>query len=81
VSEQLRDSDAAPDGVGIGTRVRVYPGTDDEIGGVIADDFGDTSGHPVKIGEHQIAGAARRWAVYLDGGRLLFVDSPDLVAE
>ena len=35
----------------------------------------------VDIGENHIVGAARRWAVALDAGGLVFVDSDQLVAE
>ena len=76
-----RDRGSAADPVGIGTRVRVHPGTDSEMGGVVVDDFGDISGHAVRIGEQQVAGPARRWAVSLDAGDLVFVDSGDLTAE
>ena len=62
-------------------RVRVYPGTDDEAGGTVAEDFGDLAGHGVDVGENHIVGPARRWAVVLDAGSLVFVDSDQLVAE
>lgn len=45
------------------------------------DDFGEISGHAVRIGEHEFVGPARRWAVRLDAGELVFVDSGDLTAE
>ena len=65
----------------INVRVRVYPGTDGEVGGTVVEDFGDLAGQEVDIGENRIAGPARRWAVALDAGGLVFVDSHQLVAE
>ena len=67
--------------VAVNVRVHVYPGTDDEVGGTVVEDFGDAAGHAVDIGEHHIVGPARRWAVALDAGGLVFVDSDQLVAE
>ena len=55
--------------------------TDGEVGGTVVEDFGDLAGHAVDIGENHIAGPARRWAVTLDAGGLVFVDSDQLVAE
>jgi hypothetical protein len=62
----------------VGTRVRVYPGSDNEKTGEIVDDFGQDAGTSVTIGNAHIAAASRRWAVALDGGGLVFVDSGDL---
>ena len=70
-----------PDGVSITARVRVYPSTDREVHGVVVDDFGDSVGIPVVIGDKRIADPARRWAVMLDDDDLVFVDSHQLVAE
>jgi len=67
--------------VAVNVRVRVYPGTDGEVGGTVVEDFGDLAGHAVDIGENHIVGPARRWAVALDTGDLVFVDSDQLVAE
>ena len=67
--------------VAVNVRVRVYPGTDAEVGGTVVEDFGDLAGHVVNIGENQIVGPGRRWAVTLDSGGLVFVDSDQLVAE
>jgi hypothetical protein len=61
--------------VAVNVRVRVYPGTDREVGGTVVEDFGDLAGHAVDIGENHIVGPARRWAVALDAGSLVFVDS------
>jgi hypothetical protein len=66
------------DGIAIGVSVRVYPGTDRERLGVVVEDFGDTAGERVHIGQHHIADAARRWAVQLGDGDLVFADSSDL---
>ena len=67
--------------VAVNVRVRVYPRTDGEVGGTVVEDFGDLAGHAVDIGENHIVGPARRWAVALDAGGLVFVDSDQLVAE
>jgi len=67
--------------VAMNVRVRVDPGTDGEIRGTVVEDFGDMAGHAVDIGENHIVGPARRWAVTLDAGGLVFVDSDQLVAE
>jgi hypothetical protein len=67
--------------VAVNVRVRVHPGTDGEIRGIVVEDFGDLAGHAVDIGEHHIVGPARRWAVVLDAGGLVFVDSDQLAAE
>jgi len=67
--------------VAVNVRVRVYPGTDGEVRGTVVEDFGDLAGHVVDIGENHIVGPARRWAVTLDAGGLVFVDSDQLVAE
>ena len=73
--------DTSDSPVAVNVRVRLYPGTDDEVRGTVVEDFGDTAGHAVDIGENHIAGPARRWAVALDAGGLVFVDSHQLVAE
>jgi hypothetical protein len=61
-------------------RVRFNPGTEDECLGVVVDDFGEMDAQSVDIGEHHFADPARRWAVLLDGGALVFADSEQLVA-
>jgi hypothetical protein len=66
--------------VAVNVRVRVYPGPDGEVSGTVVEDFGDLAGHAVNIGD-RIVGPARRWAVALDAGGLVFVDSDQLVAE
>ncbi|MGW0163186.1 hypothetical protein ACWDUN_28090 [Mycobacterium sp. NPDC003323] len=76
---------AGPDnqdqGIAVDVRVRVHPGTENEATGLVVDDFGDTAGQSVDIGEHHIADPARRWAVQLDSGSLTFVDSDALAPE
>jgi hypothetical protein len=67
--------------IAVDTRVRVYPGTDAESRGVVVDDFKETAGYPVDIRGNHIADAARRWAVMLDTGTLVFADSDQLVPE
>jgi hypothetical protein len=73
--------DSGNSGVAVDMRVRVYPGTDGEVGGTVVEDFGDLAGHAVDIGQTRIVGPARRWSVALDTGGLVFVDSDQLVAE
>jgi hypothetical protein len=67
--------------VAVNARVRIYPGTDREVRGTVVEDFGDLAGHEVDIGENHIVGPARRWAVALDAGGLVFVDSDQLAAD
>jgi len=67
--------------VAVNVRVRVYPGTDGEVGATVVEDFGDMAVHAVDIGENHIVGPARRGAVALDTGGLVFVDSDQLAAE
>jgi hypothetical protein len=66
--------------VAVNVRVRVYPGTDGEVRGTVVEDFGDMAGHAVDIGENHMVGPARRWAVALDAGGLVFVDRDQLAA-
>ncbi len=65
----------------VNMRVRVYPGTDAESPGVIVEDFGDLAGQAIEIGDTHFADPARRWAVVLDTGDLVFVDSDHLVPD
>lgn len=62
----------------VGQAVRVYPGTDRDRHGVVLDDFGEIAGQSVDIANTRIAGPARRWAVGLDSGELVFVDTDQL---
>ena len=67
--------------VAVNVRVRVYPGSDGEVRGIVVEDFGDLAGHAVDIGENRFVSPGRRWAVALDAGGLVFVDSDQLAAE
>jgi len=49
--------------------------------GVIVEDYGDHAGYSVEVGDRRIADAARRWAVLLDNGSLVFADDKHLTAE
>ncbi len=62
-------------------RVRVNPGTDAESRGVIVEDFGEMMAQAVDIGANHFADPARRWAVVLDAGTLVFVDTDQLLPE
>jgi hypothetical protein len=62
----------------VGQRVRVYAGSSDERFGVIVEDFGDSAGYAVTVGNTRIAEPSRRWAIELDDGNLIFVDTADL---
>ena len=64
----------------VNMRVRVYPGADAESPGVIVEDFGELAGQAVDLGGCHIA-PARRWAVQLDTGNLVFVDTDHLVPD
>ncbi|WP_102144773.1 hypothetical protein [Mycobacterium hubeiense] len=72
-TQEKKDDTIAVDKV-----VIVFPGTSDETRGVVIEDFGDMAGKPVDIGDQHVADPARRWAVSLDDGRLVFVDSDNL---
>ena len=76
----MSDTGATAD-FAVGTRVRVYPGSTDERAGIIVEDFGDDAGYGVDIGDHHIADASRRWAITLDDGNLVFVDSVQLASD
>lgn len=79
--DDMDDSPAAPAEYAIGDRVRIRPGTEDEVGGVVVEDFGDHAGYSVDIGDEHIVDAGRRWAITTDAGTLEFHDSSDLAAE
>lgn len=68
-------------GIAVDVRVRVHAGTEDEELGLVVDDFGDSAGYSVDIGDNHIADPARRWAVLLDTGSLTFVNSDALTLE
>ncbi|MGV0809810.1 hypothetical protein [Mycolicibacterium setense] len=75
------DEVAGDTGLGVGVRARVHPGTAEEQVGVVVEDFGNDAGLPVDIGDQRIVDPARRWAVSLDNGDLVFVDDGDIVAD
>lgn len=60
----------------VGQRVRV-PSNARRCGAIV-EDFGDSAGHAVTIGNTRIAGPSRRWAIQLDDGGLIFADTADL---
>jgi hypothetical protein len=78
--DAMSDTAATAD-FAVGARVRVYPGSSDERSGIIVDDFGDDAGYGVDIGGHHIADPSRRWAITLDDGTLVFVDSFQLAND
>jgi hypothetical protein len=67
--------------VAMNMRVRVYPGTDAESRGLVVEDFGDMAAQAVDIGGHHFADPARRWAVLMDTGSLVFADTDQLLPE
>ncbi|EID14693.1 hypothetical protein [Mycolicibacterium phlei] len=67
--------------IAVGTRVRVHPGSDNEASGVVVEDFGEIEHLCVEYNDTHIADPARRWAVTLDSGELVFVDTDQLAAE
>jgi hypothetical protein len=82
VFKRVKASSSGTDAqLAVNTRVRVYPGTDTESRGVVVEDFGEMTAHPVDVGGHHFADPARRWAVLLDTGNLVFADTDQLVAE
>ncbi len=85
--KHLRGDNARPDEgptdthLAVNMRVRVYPGTDAESRGVIVEDFGEMVAQPVDLGGQHFADPARRWAVVLDTGNLVFADTDQLPSE
>jgi hypothetical protein len=67
--------------VAVNSRVRVFPDTDAESRGVVVEDFGEMTAQAVDIGGHHFADPARRWAVVLDAGTLVFIDTDQLLRE
>ena len=79
--ERVRGSTGQTDAdLAVNMRVRVYPGADAESAGVIVEDFGELAGQAVDLGDCHIA-PARRWAVQLDTGNLVFVNTDHLVPD
>jgi hypothetical protein len=68
-------------GLAVNSRVRVNPGTDAERRGVLVEDFGEMIAQAVDIGDSHFADPARRWAVLLDGGTLVFADTEQLLPD
>ena len=56
-------------------------GVDGESRGVVVEDFGEMTAQAVEIGGEHFADPARRWAVVLDTGNLVFANTDDLVPE
>jgi hypothetical protein len=82
VFERRKGRTGGTDGqLAVNMRVRVYPGTDAESRGVIVEDFGEIAAQPVEIFGQRFADSARRWAVLLDTGNLVFVNTDQLVPE
>lgn len=79
IQDSASDSDA--ESITVGSPVLVYPGTDHEMRGVVVEDFADLAGKAVDIAETRIVEAARRWAVSLAAGGLVFVDSDSIAAD
>ena len=62
-------------------RVRVKIDGAKNGSGVIVEDYGDHAGYSVEVGDQHIVDAARRWAVLLDSGSLVFADDKHLSKE
>jgi hypothetical protein len=75
------DNDDRGSELAVDSRVRFSPGTDEESLGVVVEDFGEMEGQSVDIGEHHFADPARRWAVLLDSGNLVFADTEQLAPD
>jgi hypothetical protein len=81
VVKHVSDNEGRTDAhLAVNMRVRVYPGTDAESPGVIVEDFGELAGQAVDLGDIHID-PARRWAVQLDTGNLVFVNTDHLVPD
>jgi hypothetical protein len=79
-SGETGTNSAEAGGLAVNTPVLVYPETAEQQGGVIVEDFGSSAGEAVEVGSNRIADAARRWAVRLNSGDLVFVNSDQLRA-
>ena len=80
-ARKVTDDPGAKRPIAVDMRVRVQSSESTEDPGLVVEDFGESAGHAVSIGDQHIAEPARRWAVQLDSGGLVFVDSDGLVAE
>jgi hypothetical protein len=67
--------------VAVDMPVVVYPGTDQELKGTVVEDFGEMAGSVVEVAGQRIAEAARRWAVDLENGNLVFVDDDSIAVD
>lgn len=74
------EQSGADNAIAVGGSVRVHPDTEHEQHGVVVDDYGGSAGYDVRVGQHHVVDAARRWAVQLDDGGLMFVDTSDLAS-
>ncbi|WKG02193.1 hypothetical protein [Mycolicibacterium sp. HK-90] len=72
------DSDEIAGVVAVGSSVVVYPGTEEELHGTVVEDFADLAGAAVEVAGERIVEPARRWAVNLDDGGLVFVDDDSI---
>ena len=77
----MANGDGAREQVAVDRRVRVFPGTDAESRGVVVEDFGEMPAQAVDIGDNHFADPARRWAVLLDAGTVVFTDADQLLPE
>jgi hypothetical protein len=75
------EGDQVDQHLSVGSRVRVRTGSDRESPGVIADDYGETSGIPIELGPNRVIDPARRWAVVGDDGTLMFADSHQITFD
>ena len=75
------DDESDADSIAVDTKVIVYPGSDNEMHGTVVEDFAELAGSPVEIAGQRIVGPARRWAVNLDDGGLVFVDSESIAVD
>lgn len=67
--------------IAVDTHVLVYPGTEGELRGIVVEDFADLAGTAVEIAGERIVGPARRWAVNLDEGGLVFVNDDSIAVN
>lgn len=65
----------------VGAAVLVYAGTNRQTSGNVVEDFGEFIGEAVHVNNTRIAEPARRWAINLGDGGLVFVDTEDLLAN
>ncbi|WP_155915823.1 MULTISPECIES: hypothetical protein [unclassified Mycolicibacterium] len=72
------DSEEIAGEIAVGSTVVVYPGTDDELHGSVVEDFADLAGTAVEVAGERFVEPARRWAVNLDDGGLVFVDDDSI---